>query len=250
MDVEQSARMLKHSSPVSSSSSSSPDPPSTPRKDNGKRSKTFWNNSAWEQEIMTTPTKSKPRKPRPVPIIPFRVLDAPALRDDYYCSLLSYSPVLKCLAVGLGPHVYLWTESRGKTPTHMPDSLTSHFGSHVTSLSFSSLDGASAILAIGRADGRITLWSPHESEPRFDSEQPSPISCVCFRPNTVRSASMREPSEKINTEELLVGDEEGHVYLYSIQWPGADQRDLFDWHGSMTLLAKIVCHTQQVCGLA
>lgn len=247
MDVEQSARMLKNSSPPSPSS---PVTPKSPEKSDGKRGRTFWNNSAWEQEIMSTPTKIRPKKPRPVPIIPFRVLDAPALRDDYYCSLLSYSPTLKCLAVGLGPHVYLWTESRGKTPTHMPDSLTSHFGAHVTSVSFSSLDGGSTILAIGRADGRITLWSPHESDPRFDSEQPSPISCVCFRPNSVRTASLREPSEKISTEELLVGDEAGHVYLYSVQWPGSDQRDLFDWHGSMTLLAKIVYHTQQVCGLA
>lgn len=247
MDIEQGARMLNLSAP---SSPSTPDSPCTPQSSDSKRKRTFWNNNAWEQDIMTTPTKAKPRKPKPVPIIPFRVLDAPALRDDYYCSLLSCSAALKCLAVGLGPHVYLWNESRGRAPTHMPDSLTSPFGAHVTSVSFSSEEGENTILAIGRADGRITLWSPHENEPRFDSEQPSPISCVCFRPNTVKCPSVRERSEKISTEELLVGDEMGHVYLYSVQWPGSEQRDLFDWHGSMTLLAKIACHTQQVCGLA
>ena len=47
-----------------------------------------------------------------------------------------------------------------------------------------------------------------------------------------------------------MGDEAGHVYLYSIEWPSRDQRDLFDWHGSMTLVARISCHSQQVCGLA
>ncbi len=176
------------------------------------------------------------------------VLDAPALRDDYYCSLLSYSPTVHCLAVGLGPHVYLWSEKRS---SGMPDSLTAPAGSsHVTSVSFSSQAGGSAILAIGRADGRITLWSPLDREPRFDSEQPSPISCLAFRPDTVRRPSLRNSNATVMTEELLVGDEVGYVYCYSVEWPAQDQRDLFDWHGSMTLLARIECHSQQVCGIA
>lgn len=54
----------------------------------------------------------------------------------------------------------------------------------------------------------------------------------------------------METEELLVGDEIGNVYLYAVEWPNQDQRDLFDWHGSMTLLARISCHNQQVCGMA
>ncbi|KAF7197171.1 putative WD repeat-containing protein C13G6.08 [Pseudocercospora fuligena] len=52
------------------------------------------------------------------------------------------------------------------------------------------------------------------------------------------------------TEELLVGDEIGNVYYYSVEWPSQDKRDLFDWHGSMTLMARISCHSQQVCGIA
>lgn len=192
----------------------------------------------------------RPRKTKEIPIIPFRVLDAPALRDDYYCSLLAYSPSVNCLAVGLGPHVYLWCEKKGNG-TNIPDSLTAPVGSaHVTSLSFSSNDGGSAILAIGRADGRITLWSPFDTDPRFDSEQPSPVSCVCFRPNPVQRSSIRDPVATVATEELLVGDEVGFVYYYSIEWPSQDQRDLFGWHGSMTLLARITCHSQQICGIA
>jgi meiosis-specific APC/C activator protein AMA1 len=54
----------------------------------------------------------------------------------------------------------------------------------------------------------------------------------------------------VDTEELLVGDEVGNVYFYSVEWPNQDQRDLFNWHGSMTLLARITCHTQQICGIA
>ncbi|KAI5371008.1 Putative WD40/YVTN repeat-like-containing domain superfamily, The WD repeat Cdc20/Fizzy family [Septoria linicola] len=135
-------------------------------------------------------------------------------------------------------------------PTHMPDSLAAPFGAHVTSLSFSSVEGGNAILAVGRADGRVTLWSPQDAEPRFDSEQPAPVACVCFRPTAVRRASVKEPNMVVMTEELLVGDEVGNVYYYSVEWPSPDQRDLLGWHGSMTLIARFGCHSQQVCGVA
>lgn len=146
--------------------------------------------------------------------------------------------------------MYLWSESKGTTHTNIPDSLTSTHRSHVASLSFSSTAGGSSILAIGRADGRITLWSPRDSDPRFDSEQPAPASYVSFRPTVARRPSIRDPNVTVNTEELLVGDEIGNAYLYSIEWPDQDQRDLFDWHGSMTLLARLTCHSQQICGIA
>jgi meiosis-specific APC/C activator protein AMA1 len=50
---------------------------------------------------------------------------------------------------------------------------------------------------------------------------------------------VRDPVVLVDTEELLVGDEVGNVYFYSVEWPNQDQRDLFNWHGSMTLLARI-----------
>ncbi|KAK0316687.1 hypothetical protein LTR01_000437 [Friedmanniomyces endolithicus] len=235
MDINRDARMLDHSSPVSSRS---PSNSGSPR------------DGAWDAEVSTPPIKRKPKKAKDIPIVPFRVLDAPALRDDYYCSLLAYSPTLHCLAVGLGSHVYLWSESKAARIKHLPDSLTAPFAAHITSISFSSVEGDSAILAIGRADGRITLWSPLDPDPRFDSEQPAPVSCVCFRPNTAKRASVRDSCVMMQTEELLVGDEAGNVYLYAVEWPNQEQRDLFDWHGSMTLLARISCHSQQVCGMA
>ena len=241
MDLNHTSRVLDHTlSPPSS--------PSSPLSEDGSPGR-VWKDGIWEKDGIPTSTKPKKKKDKDVPIIPFRVLDAPALRDDYYCSLLAYSRSIQCLAVGLGPHVYLWSENRGTK--NIPDSLTAPYGSsHVTCVSFSSTEGGSAILAIGRADGRITLWSPLDRDPRFDSEQPAPVSCVCFRPNTIRRPSLREPTAMVATEELLVGDEVGYVYFYSIEWPTQDQRDLFDWHGSMTLLARITCHSQQVCGIA
>ena len=42
----------------------------------------------------TTPEKA-------VPVTPFRVLDAPHLKDDYYCTVLAYSHSHRTLAVAL-----------------------------------------------------------------------------------------------------------------------------------------------------
>ncbi|KAF2479313.1 WD40-repeat-containing domain protein [Neohortaea acidophila] len=208
-----------------------------------------WQNGRWERAGGIKPAPRAVVKDKAVPTIPFRVLDAPALRDDYYCSLLAYSSTAECLAVGLGPHVYLWSESRSKN--NLPDSLTAPPGTaHVTSLSFSSDGGGSAILAIGRADGRITLWSPLDQDPRFDSNQPAPVSCVSFCPTTTERSSLRDTQVNVATEELLVGDELGCVYYYSVEWPDQAQRDLWDWHGSLTLLARLTCHSQQICGIA
>lgn len=177
----------------------------------------------------------------------YTVLDAPALRDDYYCSLLAYSNTAKCLAVGLGTQVYTWSESRG---VESPESLGPPFSGHVTSLSFSSTEGERSILAVGRSDGSITLWSPSEEGPRFSYTHRSSVACVCFSPRTFRRASLRHPGVKVQVEYLLVGDEAGHIYLYSVEWPTAEDVDIFAWPGSMTILARLDLHSQQICGLA
>lgn len=240
---------LRPLSPVSSTPSSPRSPLTPPSEAPWQQVK--WTNDRWERPLEISPSKPKPQVARKISTIPYKVLDAPALRDDYYCSLLAYSQTLQCLAVGLGSHVYLWSEPRYAAQSKIPDSLAGPRGSSfVTSLSFSSTAGGCAILAIGRADGKVSLWSPSDAGPRFDSTQPTAVSYVCFRPTTKRRRSMRDSSTFVETEDLLIGDEGGNVYLYSVEWPNQDQRDLFDWHGSMTLLARIACHTQQICGIA
>lgn len=181
------------------------------------------------------------------------VLDAPQLRDDYYCSILAYSHSAKRLAVGLGNYVHLWSERDGVNTPDSLNAIPAHSmgnAQHVTSLSFSSNDGGHAILAVARANGHITLWSSFETEPRFNTTQPKPVSCVAFRPTTLKRPSLRDKAMTVVTEELLVGDEVGHVYLYSIEWPTETESAIFDWNGAMTLLARIEVHSQQICGLA
>ncbi|KAH6777693.1 FIZZY-related 3 [Perilla frutescens var. hirtella] len=54
-----------------------------------------------------------PKPPRKVPKTPHKVLDAPALQDDFYLNLVDWSSQ-NVLAVGLGTCVYLWSASNSK----------------------------------------------------------------------------------------------------------------------------------------
>ncbi|KAI4733538.1 WD40 repeat-like protein [Aureobasidium sp. EXF-12298] len=240
MGVDQANRVLDQG-PGLLTSSHSPDIDSV-----AGFSPTVWRNNEW---IKTGSPLYKSMEPYGVlsMLTAYTVLDAPALRDDYYCSLLAYSDTAKCLAVGLGAQVYTWSEVRG---VESPESLGPPFAGHVTSLSFSSTEGERSILAVGRSDGSITLWSPSEEGPRFSYTHRSSVACVCFSPRTFRRASIRHPGVKVQVEYLLVGDEAGHIYLYSVEWPTAEDVDIFAWPGSTTVLARLDLHSQQICGLA
>lgn len=52
---------------------------------------------------------NSPRKmPRKIPKVPFKVLDAPQLQDDFYLNLVDWSSA-NVLSVGLNNCVYLWS---------------------------------------------------------------------------------------------------------------------------------------------
>ncbi|KAL8736422.1 MAG: hypothetical protein Q9166_000214 [cf. Caloplaca sp. 2 TL-2023] len=193
------------------------------------------------------PKVAAKKESKPVPTIPFRVLDAPSLRDDYYCSALSYCHTSRTLAVGLGNKVYLWSEAFGVRYPQLDES-TRHT-SYVTSLSFSSTEGGQSILAIGRNSGQVNLWSLFDDGTRFESKQPNAVACLSFKPITTRRPSAKFDST-VFTEELLVGDELGNVYYYAVEWVDNLDVEIHGWHGAMTLLAKISVHSQQICGLA
>ncbi|KAH9329521.1 hypothetical protein KI387_001629, partial [Taxus chinensis] len=56
---------------------------------------------------------SPPKAPRKIARSPFKVLDAPALQDDFYLNLVDWSSH-NVLAVGLGTCVYLWSACSSK----------------------------------------------------------------------------------------------------------------------------------------
>ncbi|KEF55317.1 uncharacterized protein A1O9_08971 [Exophiala aquamarina CBS 119918] len=202
-----------------------------------------WRDSMWTRASpahdSSIKSENETRREKAVPAVPFRVLDAPNLKDDYYCSILAYSHTCHTLAVALTQKVYLWTE---KYSVRYPPLSPARATNFVTSLAFSSEEGGKAILAVARNNGTVTLWSLLEPRPRFEAPHHSPASCVAFRPTITWRRSATYDATVI-CEDLLVGDDVGKVYYYSLEWSD-------HWQGSMTLLAKIDAHSQNVCGMA
>ena len=81
---------------------------------------------------------------------PFKVLDAPALQDDYYLNLVDWSSS-NVLAVGLGSCVYLWSATTSKV-TKLYDLGSTD---QVTSVNWSA-NGDS--LAVGTNSGDLQNW--------------------------------------------------------------------------------------------
>lgn len=179
-------------------------------------SKTAWTGTEWSND--TPPPVKLQTNERVLPNAPFKVLDAPGLRDDFYCSIMAYSPTCNTLAVGLGNLLYGWSEHTGVSLLNpgVKD------GSWLTSVAFSSSQGQKSILAFGRSNGALSLLSLFDSMlPRFDAQHASPVACLSWRPVTTTRPSMNpfNPGVSVQAEDLLVGEEAGDVYYYSVEWP-------------------------------
>ncbi|KAK8024699.1 wd domain-containing protein [Apiospora arundinis] len=215
---------------------------------------TEWINDSYKSECLEG-THSVPNEP-------FRVLDATGLRDDYYCSVMAFCPNCDVIAVGLGNVVYGWSES--SQVSLLSKSVREGQGPWVTSLSFSSESGYNSILACGRSNGTVSLLSLLDSEgadeeppvfkplPRFEAQHARAVASLSWRPLPTTRASLNpnNPGVPVQTEDLLVGEDVGDVYYYSVEWPSPWEVAEDNWRGSMTLLACIKAHSQQVCGLA
>lgn len=87
---------------------------------------------------------------RKFPKVPFKVLDAPALQDDFYLNLVDWSSA-NVLAVGLGAAVYLWSASTGKV------SKLCDLGAAdaVTSVAWSQ---RGTHVSVGTNSGEVQIW--------------------------------------------------------------------------------------------
>ncbi|KAF4117942.1 fizzy-related protein homolog [Onychostoma macrolepis] len=93
-----------------------------------------------------------PRKPmRKISKIPFKVLDAPELQDDFYLNLVDWSS-LNVLSVGLGTCVYLWSACTSQV-TRLCD--LSVEGDSVTSVGWSE---RGSLVAVGTHKGLVQIW--------------------------------------------------------------------------------------------
>lgn len=92
-----------------------------------------------------------PKKPvRKISKTPFKVLDAPALQDDYYLNLVDWSHH-NILAVALGSSVYLWSACTSKV-TRLCD-----YGAEdtVTSISWAT---SGTCISVGTNSGKVQVW--------------------------------------------------------------------------------------------
>jgi len=148
----------------------------------------------------------------------YRVLDAPGLRDDFYCSIMAYDANSNTLAVGLGYLLYSWDEATGVVLLHGD----SRDGSWLTSLAFSSDAGEKSILAFGRSNGVLMLMSMYDGLlSRMETKLSAPVACTSWRPTPVPRKSLNPfgSGATVLTEDLIVGDEIGDIYYYSVEWP-------------------------------
>jgi WD40 repeat protein len=97
------------------------------------------------------------RKQRKISRVPFKVLDAPNLADDFYLNLLDWS-ARNILAVGLGNSVYLWNAYNSKV-SKLCELDTPPQG--VCSVSWAP---SGDLIAVGLASGVVHLYDPTRQE--------------------------------------------------------------------------------------
>jgi cell division cycle 20-like protein 1 (cofactor of APC complex) len=153
-----------------------------------------------------------PRKtPRAVPKVPYKVLDAPDLADDFYLNLVDWGSQ-NILGVGLGSCVYMWNSNTGsvkKLCELADDTVTSvnwiQRGSHI---------------AIGTNRGYVQIWDATSQR----------------RLRTMTGHTGRVGALAWNEHILTSGSRDRTIYHRDVRQPE-------QW------LRKLVGHKQEVCGL-
>lgn len=159
------------------------------------------------QQMLLAPRK----QPRPVNKVPYKVLDAPDLADDFYLNLVDWGSS-DVLGVGLGSCVYMWNSKSGRV-----NKLCDLEDDTVTSVSW--IQRGSHI-AIGTGKGFVQIW---------DAER-------VRRLRTMTGHTARVGSLAWNDHILTSGSRDRLIYHRDVRAP--DQ-----W------LRKLVGHKQEVCGL-
>ena len=86
---------------------------------------------------------------------PYKVLDAPALKDDYYLNLLDWS-AQNTLAVGLSSNIYLWSATNSRVTK-----LTDLNQNSAASIAWSKRGN---LISIGTSDGTVQIWDVNKQK--------------------------------------------------------------------------------------
>ncbi|KAK4374424.1 hypothetical protein RND71_005101 [Anisodus tanguticus] len=150
--------------------------------------------------------------PRKVPKSPYKVLDAPALQDDFYLNLVDWSSQ-NVLAVGLGSCVYLWHASSGKV-VKLCDLEND---GDVSSVGWAQ---RGTHLAIGTSNGNVQLWDASHSK----------------RIRTMEGHRLRVGALAWSSSQLSSGSRDKSIL----------QRDI---RAQEDYISKLSGHKSEVCGL-
>ncbi|XBH96563.1 protein FIZZY-RELATED 2-like [Triticum urartu] len=156
-----------------------------------------------------TPKGSGPRK---IPRSPYKVLDAPALQDDFYLNLVDWSSH-NVLSVGLGNCVYLWNACSSKV-TKLCD-----LGADDTVCSVSWAQRGTH-LAVGTNQGTVQIWDATR----------------CKRMRTMESHRMRVGALAWNSSLLSSGSRDKNILHHDLRAPE-------------DYVSKLTGHKSEVCGL-
>ena len=165
--------------------------------------------SAASQRLMAAPPKRKRR----ISKVPFKVLDAPALQDDFYLNLVDWSSQ-NVLAVGLGSCVYLWSACTSKVTKLCDLEGTDDV---VTSVAWAQ---RGTHLAVGTNRGDVQLW---------DTIQTKKLRSMAGHSSRVGALAWTGPV-------MASGSRDRAIYLRDVR-VGANYTD------------KLTNHKQEVCGL-
>eukprot|EP00471_Norrisiella_sphaerica_P014385 CAMPEP_0184498616 /NCGR_PEP_ID=MMETSP0113_2-20130426/39418_1 /TAXON_ID=91329 /ORGANISM="Norrisiella sphaerica, Strain BC52" /LENGTH=520 /DNA_ID=CAMNT_0026886213 /DNA_START=30 /DNA_END=1592 /DNA_ORIENTATION=- len=161
------------------------------------------------QGLLYTPRKT----PRKIAKSPFKVLDAPSLKDDFYLNLVDWSG-LNVLAVGLGQCAYLWSACTSKV-TKLCD--LSNVGDSITSVAWTQ---RGQHLAVGTQKGEVQIWD----------------SIKCKRIRTMSGHQYRVGTIAWNSTLLASGSRDRLIFLR-------------DYRVREHHIKKLEGHKQEVCGL-
>ncbi|GAA0144129.1 ubiquitin-protein ligase [Lithospermum erythrorhizon] len=195
------------------------------------------------------------KAPRKVPRSPYKVLDAPALQDDFYLNLVDWSSQ-NVLAVGLGNCVYLWHASSSKVvklcDLGLDDSICSvgwaQRGTH---------------LAIGTSNGKLQIWDASRCKKVRTMEGHRLRVGALAWSSSILSTGSRDKSilhRDIRSQEDFVSKLSGHKSeVCGLKWSydnrelasGGNDNRLFVWNQHSTQPVLKYCeHTAAVKAIA
>jgi len=191
------------------------------------------------KRLIASPRKAK----RKIPKVPFKVLDAPALQDDFYLNLVDWSAT-NVLAVGLGSCVYLWSACTSKV-TKLCDlgdtnSVTSvawtqrgaHLAvgtnlvgsaralNHVWRIGFVELTAWPPVLRVALLKGSVEVWDASKGR----------------KVRTMLGHAQRVGAMSWNSHTLASGSRDRNIFLRDVR-------------AKDSMVSKLAGHKQEVCGL-